>query len=147
MKKVLFAFLFLFAFAGSLFAQSLDSLVAVVSDPPKFTGQSIAEIFGSWTTYISAIVILISVYVAQWFPVIRTGLSYVRPYFRAIIVGGAIIAVIIQYWGASAGQVSWSFLLSNLFFEIIKALFPQIKETYSEQERQARGDIADVLSR
>lgn len=133
---LLLAFLLMMSWAS--FAQPLDSLAGVLLHPPKASQfSSIAEAFQSFQTYVGAVLVFLTVYVAQWIPGIAQALSYLKPYFRAIIVGAAVLWALISFGTLQDSQASLSLILSNVLYVIV-GLFKSLPSPTAQMLYESR---------
>jgi hypothetical protein len=135
MKKIVCFLLVLIAFSVVGFAQeTLENVVATVINPPKIAGMSLTEAFSTVSTYVAAVVVLCSVFVVKYIPGLNTVFETIKPYFRAITIGVAVIWVLLSYGKLSDTQAGISFVLSNLFYELIK-LVPKLFKLNTEDSK------------
>lgn len=126
MKKFLFLLLAMVCFTVVPYAQeSATSLLDVVTNPPKASNYAtIFEAFTAYQTYIAGVLVFLSVYVAQWIPGLANILSFAKPYFRVIAIGGAILWALISWGKLQDSQASFSFILSNVLYIVMNLLKP-----------------------
>lgn len=139
-KRFLFLTLLMIVSAITVQAQSLDSLVNVITHPPK-TGNfaTVSEAFLSIQTYIGGVLVFISVYLAQWIPGLSKVLSYIKPYFRAITIGIAVLWTLISFGKLGDSQAGFSFILSNIIF-IVLSILKVLPSTPAQELFEARNE-------
>lgn len=125
-SKILFLLVALVLFAVSApYAQNAYSVLDGVLNPPKASNfATIVEAFTAYQTYIAGVLVFISVYVAQWIPGLANILSFVKPYFRVIAIGGAILWALISWGKLQDAQASFSFIISNVIYIVLNLLKP-----------------------
>ena len=141
MKKLLFLLLAMVCFTVVPYAQeSVSTVLDTVLNPPKASNYAtIVEAFTAYQTYIAAVLVFLSVYVAQWIPGLANVLSLVKPYFRVIIIGGAILWALVSWGMIQDTKVSFSFILSNVLY-IVLNLFKPLPTPPAQQLYEARQD-------
>jgi hypothetical protein len=120
--RIVLVFILILTIIVCLSAQepTLESVVTTVLNPPVKVLGTIAEVFAQWMTWVSAVLVLVSVYVVKYVPKLGDLLIKIKPYFRAVIVGGAVLLLLIFKANITESNVSWGFILSNLLFEVLK---------------------------
>ena len=143
-KKFLFVMLLLVVSTIAVLAQNLDSLVTVIINPPK-TGNfaTVSEAFLSIQTYIGGVLVFVSVYLAQWIPGLANVLSYIKPYFRAITIGIAVLWTLISFGKLGDSQAGFSFILSNVIF-IVLSILKVLPSTPAQELFEARKDLNNL---
>ncbi len=122
----MFLLLVMFCLTVVPYAQeSVTCVLDTVLNPPKASSfATIVEAFTAYQTYIAGVLVFLSVYVAQWIPGLANVLSFVKPYFRVIAIGGAILWALISWGKLHDTQASFSFILSNVIYIVLNLLKP-----------------------
>lgn len=140
MKKFLFLLLAMVSFTAVPYAQeSVGALLETVVNPPKASSfATIMEAFSAYQTYLSGLLVFLSVYVAQWIPGLANVLSFVKPYFRVIAIGGAVLWALISFGLIHDAQASFSFIFSNIVYIVLNLVKP-LPTPPAQELYEARG--------
>ena len=123
MKKI-FLLLLLVATAVVAYSQpdSLSMLIQTIIHPPTTQAGSATEIFSAWTTWATAVVAFLTIYISKWLPFLGPVFSFMKPYWRYVIIGLAIVIAAIKLNLFTSGAAGWVMFISSLFYEILKYL-------------------------
>jgi hypothetical protein len=91
--------------------------------------------------WLSAVLTFIIVYVAQWIPGVAHGLSYLRGFLRAIVIGGAVLICFLKYGYLNIQEALMAYIAAGVVFEALENYLPK---TVSSEIRAVRKDLSSI---